>query len=123
MFRYVTAILLLTAFAAQTFQQAAIVLSYYTNSTSFVKSCENKAKPMMHCNGKCQMMKKLQEEEKKDGQAPERKLENKVEVVSSNSFFANLTTERHAIQTNFLSHYCCLVPQGKTSEIFHPPTV
>lgn len=69
------------------FCKAAIVLNYYTNTTAFAKKCENKASPQMHCNGKCQMMKKLKQEEKKDGEDPERKIENKNEVLSCRSFF------------------------------------
>ncbi len=44
----------------------------------------------MHCNGKCQMMKKLQQQEKSDQGNPERKMENKIEVISAKSFFATL---------------------------------
>jgi hypothetical protein len=79
------------AFASQTFNKAIIVLDYNTNTKSYAANCENKAKPKMHCNGKCQMMKKLKEEEKKDQQNPERKSENKNEfVLSSRSFYPAL---------------------------------
>ena len=44
----------------------------------------------MHCNGKCQMMKKIQEEENKEQQETERKAESKNETLSSKSFFAIL---------------------------------
>lgn len=101
MLRYLTAILFLTAFASQTFQQAIIVVDYYANTAAYVKSCENKAKPQLRCKGKCQMMMKLQEEEKKSGQVPERKLENKNEVVSFKSFYPLLflvTSVAHSFQ-------------------------
>lgn len=46
----------------------------------------------MHCNGRCQMMKKLKQEDKKDQQNPDRKSDNKDEVVvSSKSFFPSVT--------------------------------
>jgi hypothetical protein len=32
--------------------------------------CENKAKPMMHCNGKCHLMKELANTNENDKQAP-----------------------------------------------------
>jgi len=88
MFKQLTVILLLTAFAVQTFNRAVIVFNYYTNTASFAKNCENKAKPMLHCNGRCQMMKKLKQEENKDKQNPERRNDNKDEVLffSKNSF-------------------------------------
>jgi hypothetical protein len=89
MFKPVAAILLMIAFIAQTFSGGLVMLNYYANTTAFAKNCENKAKPKMHCNGKCQMMKKLKQEEKQDQQNPERKSENKVEVLSSKSFYCN----------------------------------
>jgi hypothetical protein len=92
-FKQITSILLLLAFAIQTFSGGFVVLNYYTNTAAFAKNCVNKAKPKMHCNGKCQMMKKLkEEEEKKDQQLPERKVENKIEVLSSKSFFYSAAT-------------------------------
>jgi hypothetical protein len=92
-FKQITSILLLLAFAIQTFSGGFVVLNYYTNTAAFAKNCVNKARPKMHCNGKCQMMKKLkEEEEKKDQQLPERKVENKIEVLSSKSFFYSAAT-------------------------------
>ena len=76
------------AFALQTFSRAFIVVDYVANTAAFAKNCENKAKPKLQCNGKCQMMKKMAKEEKKDQENPDRKAENKSEnVLSSKSFF------------------------------------
>lgn len=56
----------------------------------------------MHCNGKCQMMKKLKQEEKKDQQNPERKSENKNEIaLSSRSFFPALELIASVQQIDF----------------------
>ena len=38
---------------------------------------------MMHCNGKCHMMKQLKQDDKKDQENPERKTENKFELICS----------------------------------------
>jgi len=81
MFKQIATFLLLTAFAVQTFNRAVIVINYYTNTAAFAKNCENKAKPMLHCNGRCQMLKKLKQEENKDKQNPERRNENRNEVL------------------------------------------
>ena len=40
----------------------------------------------MHCNGKCQLMKKLQQEQKKDQENPIRKTDTKKQVFYSSSF-------------------------------------
>jgi hypothetical protein len=58
----------MVAFLLSTFSRSLVLVDYYTNPTAFVKNCQNKARPKMHCNGKCQVMKKLQDEEKKDKQ-------------------------------------------------------
>ena len=90
MIKRIFAITLLLAFAMQMFSKAFIVFDYFANTKSFAKNCINKAKPKMRCNGKCQMMKKLQQEEKKESQAPERKGGSKMEELSTRSFFAIL---------------------------------
>jgi len=72
------------------------MVEYYTNTAAFAKNCENKAKPTLHCNGKCQMMKKMQAAESKQQQMPERKMDNKIELFScklSNYHFENIFSE------------------------------
>lgn len=91
------------AFALQTFSRTFVVFDYFANTKAYTKKCENKARPKMHCNGKCQMMKKLKQEEKKDEQNPERKAENKNEfVLSSKSFYPTLKDNISAQKINFI---------------------
>ena len=76
---------------------------------------------MLHCNGKCQLAKKLKQQEKKDQQNPERKLENKNEIFSTRSFFnIDLT-----ISQSYLAIYSNLAernPIDRSFSIFHPPS-
>jgi hypothetical protein len=88
--KHIIIYILLAAVLCQSLNRVFIVINYYTNTASFAKNCVNKAMPMMHCNGKCQMMKKLQQEDKKDNKDPLRKAENRDEVISSKSFFPRL---------------------------------
>jgi hypothetical protein len=87
LYRQIAAISLMTAFLVQTFGKNLILLDYLSHTAKYNKFCENKARPAMHCNGKCQMMKKLQQEANKDKQYPDRKPENKNENISSKSSF------------------------------------
>ncbi len=106
----------------QTFNKSFVVYDYLTNTGSYAKNCINKAKPKMHCNGKCQMMKKLQQEEKKDQQDPDRKGENKIYVLSSKSFF---TTVPPFIFSASKISYPLLngAKERKIAQsIFHPPS-
>jgi len=122
-YRQLSTIVLFAAFLAQTFSGNLILLDYYANTSKYAKNCENKATPTMHCNGKCQMMKKMQQEEKKDQENPERKSENKNEIIlSTKSFFATV-----APPCSTLSKSKKLLPSSdgksidRSFDIFHPP--
>ena len=121
MLRILSILLLLTAFAAQTFQQAVIVLDYYVNTAAFAARCVNKEAPQMKCKGKCQMVKKLQEEQKKDQQVPERRLENKTETLLADHFFAVPQPSLYVLKR--LSHPVTRqgLPTPPPPAIFHPP--
>lgn len=113
-------ILLIFAFIVQTFTKSFIVAGYYANTAAYAKDCENKAKPKLHCNGKCQMMKKLKQEENKDKQSPERKADSREEVLSSKSFYATLDFTSVA----FTRSYSALpgrAPVDMPHSFFHPP--
>ncbi len=112
----------LLAFALQTFNKSFVVYDYYANTTSYAKNCINKAKPQLHCNGKCQMMKKLQEQEKKDQQNQERKGNYKQLItLSSKSFFAvlshNSIIPHKILYPQFNDDKECKIPK----KVFHPP--
>jgi hypothetical protein len=122
-YRQLTAFIFLAAFLAQTFSKTFVIADYYTNTSKYAKNCENKARPKMHCNGKCQMMKKLQQEEKKDQENLERKSENKNEIIlSTKSFFASVPTQ-YLIESK--SKKLLASSDGKSIDrsfaIFHPP--
>lgn len=120
MFKKITATILLLAFVSQTFAGPFIMLDYFINTAAYAKNCINKAKPKMHCNGKCQAMKKIQEEEKKEQQSAERKADAKVQILSSKSFFANIQPATVIIlkATAFEKQY----PLTDMSySFFHPP--
>lgn len=122
MFKQITATVLLLAFIAQTFNRTVIVLDYYANQTYIAQNlCENRSKPQMKCKGKCQMMKKLQQEEKKDQTNPDRKMENKSEVLPAD--FGTYNIPYYSINT---IEYISLQEDPETSftsSLFHPPQV
>jgi hypothetical protein len=115
------AILLLIAFLAQTFSKGLIIANYYTNTEPYAKNCINKAKPKMHCNGKCQMMKKLKQEENKDGQNSDRKTEIKTDLL----FFTQIK-QQTAFQFVLNKRQFPIVQYKLTQDIstdfFHPPS-
>jgi len=55
----------------QSFSKWMIVLEYRLNSDYIAQHlCVNKSRPVLHCKGKCQMMKKMAEDEKQDNNVP-----------------------------------------------------
>ena len=115
------ALFFLMAFAMQTFSQAIMMIDYRINRQAYAKNCVNKFRPKMHCNGHCQLMKKIQEEEQKNQQNPERKLEFKNEItLSSKSFFPELTfftRTRSSVYCNRIIGTEIKRPRS----VFHPP--
>lgn len=120
MFRKVIAMILLFAFVAQMFDKSIIVIDYYFNKASYLRNCENRYRPQLHCNGKCQMMKKMKEEEKKEQREVERRLGIN-EVVSSKSFFFSITERKFTLLIP--SHFSLYNehPVDRSYFIFHPP--
>ncbi len=116
---------LILSFFTHQLGKAIILTDYYTNTSKYAKNCINKSKPKMNCNGKCQMMKKIQEEEKKEKQDAEKKDENKKDTPTT-----LVTYEKSTIKITFqLSNK---IIKGSTSDsspinrsysIFHPPRV
>jgi hypothetical protein len=123
MLRHLTAMVFLLGFVFQTFNKPFIMLDYYANTAAYAKNCENKARPTMHCKGKCQMMKKIQEEEKRDAEKESLKLQYKADVLSSRSFYTySLIVPEVSIHKVF-PRDTSKHPIDRSVAVFHPPSV
>jgi hypothetical protein len=121
MIKQLAVIFLLAAFLGQTFNKSLLFVSYYANPAAFAKNCVNKARPMMHCNGKCQMMKKMQQEEQKEKENTERKADNKNEAFSSRAFFEMPSpAAAREIKTAF-APFITYKPTDRAYSFFRPP--
>ncbi|HZW66162.1 MAG TPA: hypothetical protein VFF23_10765 [Hanamia sp.] len=114
-------IFLLTTIFIQTFSTYFIKAEFYLNQTYIAETlCVNRDKPMMHCNGKCYLSKKITEQQKKD-HSPVSTTEKfdvqvyflpvKIEVPTS---FIILSKTTHLIQKPDLA-------SAKVHSLFHPP--
>jgi hypothetical protein len=122
MFRRITALVLLTAFVAQTFSAPFVLLDYYANTAAYAKNCINKARPKLHCNGKCQVMKKMKEEEKQQQENAQRFGHLKTEVLSTKSFYPSLILpEPVSIDAVKKAAYCNGSIINRSFSFFHPP--
>ena len=123
MLKQLTAAVLFLAFFAGSFSKSLIVADYFVNTSSYAKDCINKARPKMHCNGKCQMMMKLKAEEKKESENTEKKSNLQNKVISSKSFFTNTIAFTETILytiTTSISNDNKIVSMPRA--FFHPPS-
>jgi hypothetical protein len=94
---------------------------YMVNLEAYKKACVNKARPMMHCNGKCQMLKKMKKQEgNTDSNTPVPKFNQLEVVLSSKSFFPSISFI--ATKNNFTFYpYSDDFSSNYIGSIFHPP--
>lgn len=117
---------LLILMLMQTFSSWLVVFEYNLNKDFITqKLCINKAKPKLNCNGKCQMMKRLAEEEKQNCsnttsntariKLPELVFSNEINqpVIPSVDLIASIYNEDSPIFIN----------NAPAGSVFHPPTL
>ena len=94
---------------------------YMVNLQDYKKSCINKARPKLQCNGKCQMLKKIKKQEGDSGtNAPVPKFNQFDLALSSKSFFPSIDV----IPTNNIPSFYTYNSSFSSSyigSIFHPP--
>lgn len=114
--------ILLMLVLTQTFSRWFVLIEYELNKEFIAKNlCINKSKPQLHCNGKCQMMKKLAEDEKQNAPA-NTNTKIKVQEVSCTDTLPEIGIK--AFEEGSLHHYSCyLIAKYASpfSSIFHPP--
>ena len=116
------AFLLLLAFGAMSFSQAVVEVNFFANQDSIAKTlCENRDKPMMHCNGRCQLCKRLAKQDNQDKDNPERKAENRNEVLFCQETGCLLTQPSIYFISSLYSAMTSGEPVDRASAIFHPP--
>jgi hypothetical protein len=117
--------LLLVVWLCQLSGRYVVMLDFFINQDYISKNlCVNRDKPQLHCNGKCHLAKKLKEEERKDQENPERKLENKAELfcepIAANTLLQPVLS-LPGIRHQYPRSIGC--PIDQPSSVFHPPIV
>jgi hypothetical protein len=110
-------------FFAQTFSRYVLVAGYCVNTSAYAANCVNKDRPWMKCNGRCQLCKKLdQQDNNQDKQTPERKSENSGnETLYSNHTFIGATTSHVVAIVRRFPAMTALNPVRMPRKHFHPP--
>ena len=104
----------------QTFSTFIIQADFYVNQSYIAKNfCVNKDKPMMHCNGKCYLSKKLKQQDQ--GQTPA----SRPEKFDIQPFFV---PKVFLLKNSYtVLQYCHFIQDENSVSsfsrlIFHPPT-
>ena len=120
--RFFTIIVLL-ALIMQTFKFNFVLADYYVNTADYIKNCINQSKPQSTCQGKCQRMMKMREEQKKEEQSSGSRSENKFEQV----IYAHSNSDILAVPFISGTLNFPLFSEGKIQEFisspFQPPGV
>ena len=105
-----------------TFNDLLVLADFYANQNYITANlCINKDKPWMHCNGQCQLAKKMQEQDSKNKQGTDHKSENKTEAVCV--AYLPLQPKENAATVSFYLSNSRFIPLGKSNDIFHPPQI
>jgi hypothetical protein len=118
--KQVAYILIASTILLQSLSSAIIIAGYAINTAYITKAfCENKDKPMMHCNGKCHLKKQLNEEKEKDQNPSSVKDKREITQFSeSNSEY--LFGGQHCL-SSIVPPETELPAQDFHPLIFHPP--
>ena len=113
--------ILMSLLFIQTFSKWAILIEYNLNRNFIANNlCVNKSRPKLHCNGKCQMMKRLAEEEKQNSSG------NTIKISSQEQFFTNELIQVDLPTPNTIALLFNEEPpipsySSPIDSIFHPP--
>ena len=122
MFKKIITFILLIAFAVHSFNSVMIVFGFYANQSRIAATlCENKDRPVLKCNGTCQLAKKLKQQEKKEQQFPGQKWDNKQEDLSSRSFYSTVTNLTVTGLVKSYGNGSEGKPVHRSFAVFHPP--
>jgi hypothetical protein len=116
--------LLIALLMTQSFSKWMIMLEYRMNTDFISKNlCINKDRPLLHCHGKCQMMKKMAEEEKQDApaQAPVKLRTGLNNVLFCTDNHSILPQPAACLKPHPFSHYLLKEYEITPPPIFHPP--
>lgn len=125
MIRQCITVFLMLIWCTQMFSRYVVMAEFYINQ-SFIAAnlCENRDKPQLNCNGKCQLSKRLKAEQRKDAENPERKAENKSEIFyPSSEAVGGLTAACQLVARNYQFPICIGLPVDQPGAVFRPPSV
>jgi len=111
--------LLFLATLLQAFSKVVIYVDFKLNERYIAANlCENKARPQLHCNGKCQLSKQLKKDEENN---KESKKPIQEAVYYCNAAHFTVTLIPYCSPTVSYPVYTAPTLQADQQRIFHPP--
>ncbi|MGI4863032.1 MAG: hypothetical protein ACRYFZ_03860 [Janthinobacterium lividum] len=115
--------LLISLVLLQTFSREVLVVDFTLNqATVTARFCVNKARPQLHCDGKCYFAKKLKQQEERENKVPN-PLKEQVEMLPV--AFQNLVpvapVRWASAPVSYGPSQSAWVPASAVQGVFHPP--
>lgn len=122
--RQLIILMFLSSLMVQVFAGFILKADYAINRAIYIQSCINKDKPVLKCNGKCQLGKKILAAEKEQQRAAEKgsyQFNFSVEILCNKIFIPSLN--ELAELNNTLKFHDSITDEliGHYHAIFHPP--
>lgn len=120
--RRITILLLIVAVLSANFAQLFVFAGFSANQKYIATTlCENRARPWLHCDGKCYLMKKIKQAEEKE-QSNERQTQKS---MLQEVFFAAATTIKfhNQLLQIIATPYHAGTTTAQPGVIFQPPRV
>ena len=115
---------LLTALVLlQTFSRELLVVDFTLNqATITARFCVNKARPQLHCDGKCYFAKKLKQQEERENKTAS-PLKERLEMlpVAFSSLVPLAPVRRARVAAGYAPYQSAWVPAGAGRGLFRPP--
>lgn len=115
--------LLISLVLLQTFSREMLVVDFTLNrATITARFCVNKARPQLHCDGKCYFAKQLKQQEERENKATS-PLKGQLEMlpVAFQSLVPPAPPRWASLRGGYGSYRSAWVPASTAQGVFHPP--
>jgi hypothetical protein len=122
--KFILVPILLLVLLTQTFSKWVVVVEYRLNKNFIAQNlCINKARPKLHCNGKCQMMKRLAAEEEQNTSSNNTAKIRIQELVFIDEMNKPVLPSLAYVQLSYNEELPILKYSSPIASIFHPPSL
>jgi hypothetical protein len=115
--------LLISLVLLQTFSREVLVVDFTLNqATITARFCVNKARPQLHCDGKCYFAKQLKKQEERENKAPN-SLKERLEMLPAafRSLVPPMPVQWASAPVGYGCYRLAWVPANAARGVFHPP--